>query len=261
MFLFRLNKNNYYLSSNTKLFMLLIIILIQLISNSNSNILYNKINILSSLNDNNDLKKLINSNNNNNNDQKLVHVSYPFDKTRLDRNENNYITAPSDIYTTTFDLSNYDDLKDIPVSDLNTIFQEMEKNELQKTSWSSPISSQFTTPSSSYLGFSKTGSGGIGSGKTSKQNGSSSSHSSGMSMSPQTRRLIGEMSIYFSIAICLMGIITNFLSLKVFCSTKVPRTSSRTYLIALSVTDLIFLVVHFIGKMNYFRIFLLKIIF
>jgi hypothetical protein len=210
--------------------------------------LYNKIKILSGLNDNNDLKKLIN-NNNNNDQQKIVHVSYPFVKSTLDRNENSYITAPSDLYTTPFDLSNYDDLKDIPVNDLNTIFQEMEKNELQKTSLASPISRQLTTPST-YLGFSKSGSGGSSSGKSSKQNGSSSSHSSSMSMSPQTRRLIGEMSIYFSIAICLMGIITNFLSLKVFCSTKVPRTSSRTYLIALSVTDLIFLVVHFIGRIR-----------
>jgi hypothetical protein len=36
------------------------------------------------------------------------------------------------------------------------------------------------------------------------------------------------------------------LSLKVFCSTKVPRTSSRTYLIALTASDGIFLLTHFI---------------
>ena len=40
----------------------------------------------------------------------------------------------------------------------------------------------------------------------------------------------------------------NVLSLKVFCSTKVPRTSSRTYLIALSIFDGIFLLTHFIDS-------------
>ena len=51
---------------------------------------------------------------------------------------------------------------------------------------------------------------------------------------------------YLTSFICLAGIVGNLLSLKVFFSSKVPRTSSRIYLIALTISDAIFIMVHLI---------------
>lgn len=62
----------------------------------------------------------------------------------------------------------------------------------------------------------------------------------------QSRKIMTEISIYLTTLICLTGVVGNFLSLKVFCSTKVPRTSSRVYLISLAISDITFLVAHFI---------------
>jgi hypothetical protein len=42
----------------------------------------------------------------------------------------------------------------------------------------------------------------------------------------------------------LSGIVGNLLSLKVFCSTKIPSTSTRIYLIVLTITDSLFLLIH-----------------
>ena len=61
-----------------------------------------------------------------------------------------------------------------------------------------------------------------------------------------SRKIITEVSIYLTSLIVLTGIVGNLLSLKVFFSTKVPRTSSRTYLISLTICDCVFLVAHFI---------------
>lgn len=61
-----------------------------------------------------------------------------------------------------------------------------------------------------------------------------------------SRKIMTEISIYFTTLIVFTGLIGNLLSLKVFFSTKVPRTSSRTYLIALTICDCIFLAAHFI---------------
>jgi hypothetical protein len=104
-------------------------------------------------------------------------------------------TQPISDYTST-----YDDLKGLSLSELETFFKEIEKNESKpKTSTraSSSVRKQSTKP------------------QVVRFNSSIPASSSGMSLSPQTRRLINEISIYFSVAICLMGIITNFLSLKV----------------------------------------------
>jgi hypothetical protein len=61
-----------------------------------------------------------------------------------------------------------------------------------------------------------------------------------------SRKIMTELSIYVTSIIVFTGLIGNLLSLKVFFSTKVPRTSSRTYLIALTISDCIFLAAHFI---------------
>ena len=61
-----------------------------------------------------------------------------------------------------------------------------------------------------------------------------------------SRKIMTEISIYATTLIVFTGLIGNLLSLKVFFSTKVPRTSSRTYLIALTICDCIFLAAHFI---------------
>lgn len=62
------------------------------------------------------------------------------------------------------------------------------------------------------------------------------------------QRQIDEVNIYLTTIICFAGIIGNLLSLKVFCSTKLRRTSSITYLIALTITDSLFLMVHFLDN-------------
>ena len=63
-------------------------------------------------------------------------------------------------------------------------------------------------------------------------------------ISNYTRDLIIEINIYMTVFICLSGIVGNLLSLKVFCSTKIPPTSTRIYLIFLTLTDSLFLLIH-----------------
>ena len=60
--------------------------------------------------------------------------------------------------------------------------------------------------------------------------------------------LFSKINIFGSIIICIFGIIGNLLSLKVFSSTKIPRTSSRIYLCALCITDSVFLLTHFMDN-------------
>ena len=62
------------------------------------------------------------------------------------------------------------------------------------------------------------------------------------------QRVVSEINIYLTTAICFVGIIGNLFSLKVFCSTKLTRTSSITYLISLTITDSLFLMVHFLDN-------------
>ncbi len=71
---------------------------------------------------------------------------------------------------------------------------------------------------------------------------------SGWEASRKYQRQINEINIYLTAIICFTGIIGNLLSLKVFCSTKLRRTSSITYLIALTITDSLFLMVHFLDN-------------
>lgn len=63
-------------------------------------------------------------------------------------------------------------------------------------------------------------------------------------ISNYTRDLVIEINIYMTVFICLSGIVGNLLSLKVFCSTKIPSTSTRIYLIVLTITDSLFLLIH-----------------
>ncbi|CAF0851816.1 unnamed protein product [Brachionus calyciflorus] len=74
------------------------------------------------------------------------------------------------------------------------------------------------------------------------------SSSEWFNLSPQNKRLFNIIVVFLTSFICITGLIGNILSLKVFCSTKLPRTSSRIYLIALTVSDAIFLVTHFLDK-------------
>lgn len=60
------------------------------------------------------------------------------------------------------------------------------------------------------------------------------------------KKTLKEMNIYASLIICMIGLVGNVLSLKVFCSTKLPRTSSRTYLIALAISDGVFLLMQLV---------------
>lgn len=69
-----------------------------------------------------------------------------------------------------------------------------------------------------------------------------------LNWSRDTRRTFDIIMVYLTCTICMCGLIGNILSLKVFCSTKLPRTSSRIYLIALAVSDGIFLITHFLDK-------------
>jgi hypothetical protein len=62
----------------------------------------------------------------------------------------------------------------------------------------------------------------------------------------QSKKLFNEICVYITVLIILTGLVGNILSLKVFCSTKLPRTSSRAYLIALTISDSVFLITHFI---------------
>jgi len=71
---------------------------------------------------------------------------------------------------------------------------------------------------------------------------------SSFEFSRKYQRQINEINIYLTTIICFTGIIGNMLSLKVFCSTKLRRTSSVTYLIALTITDSVFLMVHFLDN-------------
>lgn len=67
-------------------------------------------------------------------------------------------------------------------------------------------------------------------------------------MNLQSKKLFNEICVYITVLICLTGLVGNILSLKVFCSTKLPRTSSRAYLIALTISDAVFLITHFIDN-------------
>ncbi|RNA06783.1 thyrotropin-releasing hormone receptor [Brachionus plicatilis] len=69
-----------------------------------------------------------------------------------------------------------------------------------------------------------------------------------LNWSRDTRRTFDMIMVFLTCIICMSGLVGNILSLKVFCSTKLPRTSSRIYLIALAVSDGIFLVTHFLDK-------------
>lgn len=69
---------------------------------------------------------------------------------------------------------------------------------------------------------------------------------SGHEVSDYTRNIIIEFNIYMTVFICFSGIVGNLLSLKVFCSTKIPSTSTRIYLIVLTITDSLFLLIHFL---------------
>ena len=60
--------------------------------------------------------------------------------------------------------------------------------------------------------------------------------------------IISKISVCLTVFICLVGIVGNLISLKVFSSTKLPRTSSRTYLITLTLIDSVFLLVHFLDN-------------
>ena len=62
----------------------------------------------------------------------------------------------------------------------------------------------------------------------------------------QRQEILSKVNIYLTSLICFSGIIGNLLSLKVFFSNKLPGTSSITYLIALTTTDSLFLMEHFL---------------
>lgn len=74
------------------------------------------------------------------------------------------------------------------------------------------------------------------------------SKSDWLNWSRESRRIFDMTMVYLTCIICLCGLVGNILSIKVFCSTKLPQTSSRIYLIALAVSDGIFLVTHFLDK-------------
>lgn len=62
----------------------------------------------------------------------------------------------------------------------------------------------------------------------------------------ERQEIIEKLNIYLTTLICFSGFIGNILSLKVFLSTKLAITSSTTYLIALTITDSLFLMEHFL---------------